>query len=134
MQLKDGIYSHLSSQAGLAALVGTRIYPGIKGKNAAAGPYVVFQTASDHTQYAMGTDIGVRRALIDFSAWATTLPAADDVADQIEAALNGQRKVTWGGAGGVVIQTVYLVDRSDIHDPATEQHGVVVEAEVIYEA
>jgi hypothetical protein len=54
-QIKEAIFTHLSTDAGVSALVGTKIYPSFSPTNAVQ-PYIVFErTSLDSTENLVDT-------------------------------------------------------------------------------
>jgi hypothetical protein len=89
MSQSAAIYSKLSGDTALSALVGTRIFPAIAPANTAT-PYVVWQKiassyASTHAEAAgQGID------LIQFACFASTFDAADAVRAALISTLDNQ--------------------------------------------
>lgn len=88
--LEAAVYARLAGFAGLAALAGTRIYPGARPQGALL-PAVVYQRISTVRFSAMGVDSGVVKARVQLDAWALTFTAALDVKEQVRAALQRWR-------------------------------------------
>jgi hypothetical protein len=87
MAVADVLRSRLTSFAGLAALVSTRIQPGVASQNTAR-PYVTYQTISEVRDYGMGGGIGIVFARYQFDVFAESYDAARAIVDQLRLALD----------------------------------------------
>lgn len=117
MTIDDAIYAYLSTYAGLTALISTRVYPDVMPQGAVL-PVIVHQQISGIRVHAMGNDPGLAYPQWQFTCWATTKLAAKTVAVQLRTALQNYSG-TMGGAGGVVVQRVYIDDEASGQDPPT---------------
>jgi hypothetical protein len=69
--LEAGLFSLLSTDAGVSALVGTRIYPDIGPPDNPTYPYITYSDIAAHSEYALdGAE--ARDRLIQFDVWAAT--------------------------------------------------------------
>ena len=102
MNVAVGLYSHLSTFAGLTALVGTRIYPSILPQ-AVTLPAITYQKISAKRTHTMGDDPGLAKPRFQITCWADTPASARAVATQVQTALQNQRNALWGGVGGVTV-------------------------------
>lgn len=87
MTLAEDIYSVLSVDAGLVALVGTRVYP-LRRPPKVVLPCVTYGTISDvpaetHAGYTM------RAARVQFDCWADSMAGAQGLAAAVKAAVTG---------------------------------------------
>lgn len=125
MRMDEALYSYLSTHAGLSALVGTRIYP-VKLPQNVSLPAVTYQKISGHRVHAMQTDPGYASPRFQISCWAVDSATESGydivkaVAEQARAALQDYRG-TMGGAGGVVVDAVFLDDENDFYEDAARQ-------------
>lgn len=126
MLIEEGIYSYLSTYAGLTALIGTRIYPLENPQNVTL-PAVCYQLIS--TPQAQGyTHAGPTGLLIprfQFDCYAGTSLACRQVAAQVRAAMDGYV----GLMGTVVVAVAQVVsDRAAYEDePRRFRAGVDVQ-------
>lgn len=88
--IDTAIYTRLSTHAGLAALVSTRIYPPPAPQDATY-PLVTYQQISGIREYAMTTQVGLVDGRFQFDVWAETRPGARTVAEQVRQALSNYR-------------------------------------------
>jgi hypothetical protein len=106
--LDEGLYTYLSTYAGLVSLVSTRVYPFVIPEGATL-PCVTFQridTPRELTHDTSGIGSSLAHPRFQFDAWATTLSSAKAIGEQIRAALSGK---TGSIATGVTINAS-LVD------------------------
>jgi hypothetical protein len=121
--LDEGLYTYLSTFAGLTALVSTRVYA-FKLPQGATLPAVTFQRISSarsltHDTSGAGNDLARPRFQID--AWATTYSSAKAISDQIRAALNGKRGTI---ATGVSINAALVEDERPAFEPETNIYQI----------
>ncbi len=105
MAFGETLYTKLSNNAGLTALVGTRIYP-VKLRQQHTLPAIRYTRISSNTPSAMGSDIGITDYTYQFDVFAATYNAADDVLVKLKAAL--QR---WRTSG---VQDSFIISESDL--------------------
>lgn len=108
MILEEGIYAHLTDDAGVAALVGTRIYP-LQVPQDVTLPAVAYQRISGPRDHAHDGPTGLVRARVQFSALGSTYLEAKTVTEALRAALDGFK----GTMGTVEVQTVFLENERD---------------------
>lgn len=88
MSLATEIYTALSGSSAVAALVSTRIYPGM-APTAVTAPYIIFQQiASDPDACHQGAAGAVHR-MFQFACFADSFLAAETLRDAVIAALDG---------------------------------------------
>jgi len=103
----SAIRGYLAANAGVAALVATRIYPdvlpqGYTIKNGGALTYTVIDTIHDH--FINGIS-GIARSRIEFAAFASTRAGANLIAESVRTSdLQGYT----GAIGGIVICSVMI--------------------------
>src|SRR5690242_738848 len=102
MTVEADLFSRMSGFAGLAALVGSRIYPVTLQENCAF-PAVTYHRVSSSRVSAMHADTGDVTALFQVNAWAKDPDMARSVAEQLRQAL--QR---YGGTDTVTILQIFF--------------------------
>jgi len=106
MSIQDDLYSILSNAAGVTALVGTRIYPGIAAQDAAS-PLIVYKHISGVNRNQLNGSKIATSHRIQIQSWAAKPSTARSVIDAVETALDG---------------TGYIVFRvDDVYDPETRE-------------
>lgn len=115
------------THAGLTALIGTRLYPGVLPQKCTY-PAVNYSRVTAPRVSAMGADTGLVRARFQFDIWAETYAAARAVATQVIAAYK-----RWNTTTGVTIQDIYLVGDVDLYEDETRIHHPALDFEVIYQ-
>lgn len=88
MSLESNIYSTLSADAGVTALVSDRIYPVVAPQGVTV-PFVVWQVIAKTGSTTLGADetSGLDRVLIQFACFGRTYSSAHDVCNAVRAAL-----------------------------------------------
>lgn len=87
--LDQTIYQLLAAQAGLTAIVGSRIYPHHLPDDATF-PALVFRQVSSKPDYSHDGDSELDTARIQFDAYGTTKAQAVQVSTQVRALLSGR--------------------------------------------
>ena len=112
--VEEALKTRLEGHAGLAALVGTRIYPVRRPQNATL-PAVTYQKVGGLSEQTHGGASGLAASRFQFDVWAATYSSASAVAEQIRVALIGFR----GTVDGVEIGGVLHRGDRDLPDPLT---------------
>jgi hypothetical protein len=105
--LGSAVRGYLAANAGVAALVSTRIYPdvlpqGYTIKTGGALTYTLIDTVHDHLINGLA---GIARSRIEFAAFASTRAGANLIAEAVRASsLQGFT----GAMGGVLIESVMV--------------------------
>jgi hypothetical protein len=105
--LGSAVRGYLAANAGVAALVATRIYPdvlpqGYTIKTGGALTYTLIDTVHDHLINGLA---GIARSRIEFAAFASTRAGANLIAEAVRASsLQGFT----GAMGGVLIESVMV--------------------------
>ncbi|NNF65985.1 MAG: DUF3168 domain-containing protein [Gammaproteobacteria bacterium] len=111
MSAETGIYTHLSTDGNIIALVGTRIYPEWMPQESDMPAIVFSLTSAPREPNFDGPSAYVdRRYQLD--CYASTYSAAKSLADAVRVSLDG---VT-GTLGGENVQLVSLEDERDLSD------------------
>lgn len=114
---EEGLYSRLSTYAGLIALTSTRIYPLAIPQDVAL-PAVTYQRISGVRDYAMGVQSVVVRARFQVTSWDDSYSGVKAVAEQIRLALSDYS----GAPGGCTFDWVRFENDTDI-PPVNETGG-----------
>lgn len=114
--IEDAIYSLLSSDGPLSALVDTRIDP-ILVPQSDAMPAVTFKQLPSSRDDTLGGPTGLVRSQWEFTCWGAAYADARAVADALRQAISGYD----GTVLGVVIQAVMAP--SDEHDVPANPAG-----------
>lgn len=115
MTIEEAIFKHLSTYAGLTALVGKNIVPGDTPQSMANQAGVAYFLISDPHIHKSGGDLDVYQPRFQFSCFGTSYSNACAVAAQVKAALQDYSG-TMGGTGGVVVQHSFYEDANDLFD------------------
>ena len=111
MSVRNAVYSRLSTYAGLISLVSTRIYTK-QVPQEPTYPCVFYEVISMERVSALDGDSGTVDAEIRTISMGSTLDSAQQVADQVRAAL--QR---WSGVeSGVTIINVLISSEADYYN------------------
>jgi hypothetical protein len=125
MTLNQAIYSYLSGYSALTTLVSTRIHPQVVHEVESL-PALVFERTDTERFHTMGATCSRIKSTWRFMALAGDYTAAHGVIRQVQAALANYAG-TMGGAGGVVVDRVFL--EGGIEDMPFEPGAEVFESD-----
>lgn len=117
--LKAGIFTELSGDAGLIALVSERIYPDVADQKDKL-PYIVFEVDSEEGVHNMLGNAPLARTNIQFTVWAATSKSRSDVNDALRVLLDGKIGVALGAAQVRVIRNTNAVDTREVPDDGSQ--------------
>lgn len=120
MSIENHLYSRLSGFAGLAALVGTRIYP-VRAAQGTARPYVTLQQVAGPRLSAMGVDNGIVLARYQIDSWGATYDSSRTVAKQVRLALQRYR----GTIDGTEILDIFIQNELEFDEERTRLFRVM---------
>ena len=120
MSLEAAIVAKLKGDAGVKALVASRIYPNVAPKGARGGAYLVYQRISTPRVRSMDGPSGLASPRLQLTCYGPTYAKAMALAEAVRLALDGYAGVT----GGVTVQGVTVLDEGDIPDLAVESESI----------
>lgn len=115
MTIKTGLVARLTANAGVAALVGTRVRVGRSPASDALPRINIFQIGADHAEHLLAAS-GKANGIFQLDLYAKTPGQAQQLADAVRTALHGFR----GTADDVWISTLHLDDERDTFDEPTD--------------
>lgn len=113
--IEAGLYTHLTTDAGVSALIGTRLYPLIMPQDETT-PASTYQRVSTTPTYAHGGDCSVDMVRIQIDNYAESLLAAKTLAAAVRTALSGYS----GAMGAATVQALFMDSERDFDDPTTD--------------
>jgi len=125
VSIEEALHTRLAGHAGLAALVGSRIYPSVLPQGVAL-PALSYAKSAGPRVHAMGTDPGLARPRFEISCWSPSYAEAKQVAAQARAALGRWR----GTVSGVEVLDSFLRDERDDYRADARLHRVVLDVEI----
>lgn len=126
--IEQAIYERLTTYAGLAALVGARVYPVILPQSPALPAVTYTKVTNEHVQSHGGAS-GLAMPRFQVDSWATTYASAKAVAEQVRLALLGFR----GAVAGVLIGGVLAETETDVYEPETRIYRVSQDYRIAHE-
>lgn len=108
MTVEAGLYAHLSTDAGVNALVGTRIYPLLVPLDATL-PAIAYQRISGPRDHHHQGASGLAVARIQLTYVGGSYSEAKQVAAAVRATLDGRR----GGLGSTTVGSIMLDNERD---------------------
>ena len=115
----------LTSDAGVSALAGARVYSEVLPQSPAL-PAVVFNEVAGGDDYTLDGPSGVGSRRVQIDSWAKKRSEATALARAVAAALSGHT----GAAGGLEVEGVFLLNERWGFDPATELYRTGQDYEV----
>ncbi len=111
MVIEEALFAHLSADAGVAALVGNRIYP-IEAPQEAVLPYVVYQRISGPRVRSHSGPSHLAQPRFQITGAAATYPSLRAVMNAVRVALDGFRG-TMGSGPGVDVGGAFVENELD---------------------
>lgn len=115
--LNKEVYTYLKNDAGVAAEVGTKIYP-LRAPNSAALPYIVFQRIDDIGRHHHRGAAGLPSASMQITVWGPNSPqeTVNDAAEAVRLAMDGFQ----GEMGDLDVRSALLEDQRDLVEDTTD--------------
>lgn len=114
---QTALVSLLKNNAGVAALVGTRIYPNVIPQTAAL-PAIAYQTISSMKGYTHGGPEAGKEPYVQLTIEASSYSSVQAVSAACENCLSGY----WGPAGGGRFESIFLENEFDGYNLDTANH------------
>ena len=123
MTIQSMLFDRLTTESGVSALVGARVYPGLLPQKATY-PAISYGRVSNSGQWGTGTH---RESRFQFDCWAKT--NVDVVA--LSAAVKGGLE-EWGDVdGGYVVKMAWIVNELDDYDPEEDLYRITLDCMLI---
>jgi len=120
MSYQSDIYTALTGNAPLAAVVSTRIFPDIADQTTVA-PYIVYYISSTSGETTHDGERTIEFPQITFTVWAKTKAQAISTSVLLDSILDGN---TLAGTSEI---SMIFSNRSGTYDPATKLFGEILE-------
>jgi hypothetical protein len=130
MYIEEALYTYLSTYAGLTALISKKVFPVIAPEGTLV-PYITYTKVSGQRFHALKTDSGMTNPIYQFSCFATAYGSTKAMSAQLRAALQNYSN-TMGGSGGVVVQSVLLVDEHDLYDDEAKVYYTTIDFQFFF--
>jgi hypothetical protein len=128
MTLDEGLFDHLTSHSGLAALIGTRLHPDYFSEDEEL-PAMAYSLEDDRSMPTQQGPSALRQATYRFDIWADTAAETVAVMKQMCAALDGCR----GSFKGIPIVGVFFDGAGRTRDPDTQTFNVSMRFTIHYQ-
>ena len=126
--LEAGLYTYLTAQSGVTALIGTKLYP-VTAPQGTTLPYVVYSKIDTRPVQALGQAAGMATSRLQFDAYAATPLAAKNLIQALRVALDGKQ----GAWGSTVIGSSLWLNEIDLYEQETASHRIAVDFDITYE-
>ena len=126
-RLEAAIYSILSADLGLKALVSTRIYPLLLPQNATL-PALTYARVSTERESAFVSDPGLSTARIQVDVWGDTVSSVQNVAEEVRGALHRYK----GTIAAVVVEESHIENEVMMYEPETEIFHIVLDFSILH--
>ena len=126
-RIDQALFTRLSTYAGLAALVGTRVYP-LRLPESLVLPAVVYTRITGERESAIASDVGLAHGVWQFDAWAAKYDGARTVADEVLGALKRQEFT----AASVDVLEALLEREHELYEPEARLYRVSMDLTVWY--
>ena len=118
-ELEEAVYSRLTGNAGVSALVSTRVYPN-KIPQEAALPALAYQRISARRVKAHAAPTGLARVRVQVTCVSRSYSEVKALAAAVRTAMQG----VMGSVGGVTLQGSWLETDADEYGDAETLHSV----------
>jgi hypothetical protein len=125
--LDEGLFDHLTSYAGLSALVGTRIHPDYFPEEEQL-PAIAYALEDDRSMHTQQGPSSLRQAIYRLDVWADTVAETTEVMRLLCEALDGYR----GSFKDIPIIGVFFDGAGRSRDPDTEAFCVSMRFTIHY--
>ena len=126
MTIEAVLFTRLSTFAGLAALVSTRVYPLAAPQNVVL-PYLTYRRVSSVRTSAFGADTNNVTERFQIDVWAASFASARNVAEQVTLAMQRWRNTT-----GTVVDDTFIENQIDLYEPETDTFHIAVDTRTHY--
>ncbi len=132
--MEKAIYAILAADAGVNAIVGTRIYPG-KLPQGVTLPAIVYGRITTGPNHASGNTPGLRSAFIQTTCYDEddATQSAYEGADVLGKAVKSALSRYSGTIAGIVVQQIFLDDERDTYEFDTNKEGRAIDFICWYE-
>lgn len=124
--IATNLYTFLNAQAGITALITTRIYP-LKLPQSVVLPCLSFQLVSEPREYTLDK-ASIPNALVQFDCWGTTYLEANTLADALATVLDAYT----GAVGSITSLGFIQRSRQDIYESETNEFRVSLDYSFMY--
>lgn len=119
MSFKSDLWTYLTQDVGLSALVGDRIYPRF-APSSAVRPFIIYSRIASTSVHHLGTasiqPSGLMRDMVQFDIYGETETSANDVKEALQDVLNGQELVM----GNTLVRRCFLSNEMDGFEAPTD--------------
>lgn len=112
MSIEEAIFKLLTTEAPIAGVVGTRVYPLQLPQNSTL-PAITYMVTSGDPTHCMGEDSGVAAVCFQLDIWTESYADALDVFRRLKDAID----MYAGTVAGVDIQNLAVTNWMDVDDP-----------------
>lgn len=126
MSIGKAIYSILSNNGAVAALVGTKIFPA-RAEQGTEYPFIVYNTISTNPSNTYGASgkSTLDMVRVQITVLANTQAAIDNIASKIRIALD-YYTVSAVVVAGVTISNIFFDEENDFFDNTAGQEGIYI--------
>lgn len=127
--LRTALFTKLSTDVNLSALVASRIYPVKAPPNGVVPPYITYFKVSTNRVQSMQGNSQLSAVLMQFDCWAKTHQESDDLAEKLRLCIQG----FLGTVSGVVIRGILNENQLEEYDDEAELYRVITEYRIWHE-
>ena len=119
MNIQETIYEHLTTNAGVVALVAARVYP-VRMPQEPTLPCITYQRISGPVEYSRDGP-GLTESRFQISCWAETYAGAIALAAAVRSAI------------GIFPEVSFLENQPDMYEPETSVYHIPVDVMIWHE-
>jgi len=113
--IEQGLVAELLADAGVSALVGTRVHPHVIPQDGEL-PAITYQRISSQREMQMDGPLSLIRVRMQVDCWSSSYSGAKSLADAVRSALNGVGIRSPKTLGSESVQLVFLESDNDLAD------------------
>ncbi len=114
MTVETALFNYLSNEAGMTALVNTRIYASTP-PSSPVYPFVTFQVLNNQPAHHMGGAVGLTEVLMQIDAWAFLVSEQQSISEALRNLLDGFRGQM--GTELLEVRKCFLETRNTFQEP-----------------
>jgi hypothetical protein len=121
---EESLFSALTNDAGVSALVSARVYP-MSLPQKPTYPAISYQVIADEEHPAMSVNVDTRTVRVQVSCWATSYSGVKSLANAVKSALDRRT----GTTASVLWKCSFKESEVDIFEPEVGEKGIFQKAQ-----
>jgi len=120
--LEEGLFTYLSTNADVSALIGTRVFP-LRMPERSTFPAIAYTRISGAREASHSGTSNLANSRVQISCWDRNYLTAKQVAQAVVKAMHAYS----GAMGSITVYAAFCEDETDSQDEGTNLHRVIVD-------